>query len=92
MIFNPIVEGMPQGSTLGPVLFNIFINNILHVNKNSKLYKYTDDNKVSAADQILSKLVSNLAEDSLKLVKWTDNHMEANPDKFQAIAVGKRTK
>ena len=27
------------------------------------------------------------------LIKWfADNHMEANPDKFQAIAVGKRTK
>ena len=27
------------------------------------------------------------------LIKWfADNHMKANPDKFQAIAVGKRTK
>ena len=27
------------------------------------------------------------------LIKWfADNHMKANPDKFQTIAVGKRTK
>ena len=48
---------------------------------------------MSAADRILSKLIKNLAEDRLMLIKWfADNHMKANPDKFQAIAVGKRTK
>ena len=54
---------------------------------------YANDNTVSAADRVLSKLIANLAEDSLMLIKWfADNHMKANPDKFQAIAVGKRTK
>ena len=91
--FQPILTGVPQGSILGLVLFNIFINDIFHVIKNSKLYNYADDNTVSAADQVLSKLIANLAEDSLMLIKWfADNHMKANPDKFQAIAVGKRTK
>ena len=48
---------------------------------------------MSAADRVLSKLIANIAEDSLMLIKWfADNHMKANPDKFQAIAVGKRTK
>ena len=48
---------------------------------------------MSAADRVLSKLGTNLAEDSLMLIKWfADNHMKANPDKFQAIAVGKRAK
>ena len=48
---------------------------------------------VSAADRVLSKLIANHAEDSLMLIKWfADNHMKANPDKFQAIAVGKCTK
>ena len=46
-----------------------------------------------AADRVLSKLIANLVEDSLLLTKWfAVNHIKANPDKFQAIAVGKRTK
>ena len=41
----------------------------------------------------LMTLITYLAEDSLMLIKlFADNHMKANPDKFQAIAVGKRTK
>ena len=48
---------------------------------------------LSAADRVISKPITNLAKDSLMLIKWfADNHMKANPDKFQAIAVGKRTK
>ena len=90
--FQPILKGVPQGSILGPVLFNIFLNDIFHVIKNCKLYNYADDNTVSAADHDLSKLVSNLVEDSLRLIKWfAENHMKANPDKFQALAVGKHT-
>ena len=57
------------------------------------MYNYADDNTVSAVDRVLSKLIANLAEESLMLIKWfADNYMKANPDKSQAIAVGKRTK
>jgi hypothetical protein len=33
-----------------------------------------------------------LEKDSLNLIDWfTSNQMKANPDKFQAIAIGKNT-
>ena len=83
---------MPQGSILGPVLFNIFINYIFHFIKNCKLYNYADDNTVSHADTDLKRLIDELVEDSTRLIQWfADNKMKANPGKFQAIAVGKRT-
>ena len=48
---------------------------------------------MSSADLILSKFIENLVKDSMLLIKWfADNHMKANPDKFLAIAVCKRTK
>ena len=40
----------------------------------------------------MKRLIDELVEDSKSLIQWfADNHMKANPGKFQAIAVGKHT-
>jgi hypothetical protein len=40
----------------------------------------------------LDKIINTLEEDSLNLIDWfTSNQMKANPDKYQAIAIGKNT-
>ena len=52
----------------------------------------SDDNTVSHADTNLKSLIDELFEDSSRPIQWfADNQMKANPGKFQAIAVGKRT-
>ena len=91
--FRSILKGVPQGSILGPVLFNIFINDIFHFIEHCKLHNYADDNTVSCSDPVLENVVYKFIQDSLILIKWfLDNQMKANPGKFQAIAVGKKTK
>ncbi|CAM1330052.1 Uncharacterised protein r2_g3912 [Pycnogonum litorale] len=87
-----IYKGVPQGSILGPVLFNIFINDIFYFINDSSLYNYADDNTLSYVSHDLEALVSTLENDSLTLIDWfTSNQMKVNPDKFQAISVGKKS-
>ena len=87
-----IQKGVPQGSILGPLLFNVFINDIFYFIKQSSLYNYADDNTLSYHNHNLDRLVTVLQEESNILLDWFNfNCMKANPDKCQAIAVGKKT-
>ncbi|KAK3101622.1 hypothetical protein FSP39_004953 [Pinctada imbricata] len=87
-----IHKGVPQGSILGPLLFNVFINDIFYFIDKSTLYNYADDNTLSFASPNFKQLINVLETESNILIDWfTFNCMKANPEKFQAIAIGKKT-
>ena len=86
-----IYKGVPQESILGPVLFNVFLNDIFNFVKENKLYNYADDNTLSHSGPDLNGLVKSLEKESATLIDWfANNKMKANPDKFQSIAIGNK--
>ena len=77
-----LYKGVPRGSILGPLLFNIFINDLFLFIEKCSLYNYADDNTVSYSAPGLSDVLSSLQSD--RAIEWfTNNGMKANPDKFQ---------
>ena len=83
---------MPQGYISAPVFFNIFINDIFNFINKGTLYNYADENTLSFASNANADLVKTLEEESLVLIDWfSKKHMKANPEKLQAIALGRKT-
>ena len=87
--WKEILDGVPQGSVLGPLLFNIFINDLFLFVQNSKICNYADDNSLMVADKNIDCIINKLESDIEILNSWfLDNSMLLNGDKCQFMIIG----
>ena len=79
-------KDVPKGSIWGPLIFNIFMNNLFNFVKQGYIFNCSDDNSVSVNHMELH-VVSRLLETKAEVtVKWfSENAMQANRAKFQGI-------
>ena len=87
--WSEILFGVPQGSILGPLLFNIFICDMFYFLEDYDIANYADDSTPYNVDKNVESVVNNLEHLSPILFKWlNNNYMKVNTGKSHLLVSG----
>ena len=83
---DKVKSGVPQGSLLEVILFNIQFNDIFDIIDEAELYNCADDNNLSAVGNSTIEAKNILKQQNTVVLEWFDqNHLVANTEKFHLM-------
>ena len=87
--WSELLCGVAQGSILGPLFFNIYLNDLFYGFSVTNVCNLADDTTAYACDIDLPTLLHNVEYDTLYAIMWFDaNYMKLNEDKCHFLVAG----
>lgn len=86
-----VTHGVPQGSILGPLLFNLYVNEISSMCKDCKIESFVDDSKLFLSFSIsdIAESMNKLNADLKRVAAWCcSNSLLINPEKTKFLLFG----
>ena len=66
--------GISQGSSMGPLLFIMYTNDISLLKLNSKSWLFADDTTIALDGINMNEILAKLQEDLTKIIEWLNNN------------------
>ena len=84
--WQEILYGVPQGSILGPLLFNADLCDLFITSSRYDIANYADDNTPYVSGRNIEEVVASLEEVSEVIFQWfRDNHFQGNTNKYHVL-------
>ena len=84
--WKDIIYGVPQGSILGPLLFNIYLCDLFLFTEDLDVANYADDTTPYHCSDNTESVIEMLEIAATKLFHWfKDNNLKANADKCHLL-------